>query len=70
VLAAAAALVVAGCGGSSSSRKGPPALLYVSTQDDDYAIFEQGTWATWVEAGTWEDAEAAAVKGMKEDDDT
>ena len=38
--------------------------------DDDYAIFEQGTWATWVEAGTWEDAEAAAVKGMKEDDDT
>jgi Tol biopolymer transport system component len=39
VLAALAALVVAGCGGSSSSRKGPPALLYVSTQDDDYAIF-------------------------------
>jgi Tol biopolymer transport system component len=39
VLAAVAALVGAGCGGSSSSRKGPPALLYVSTQDDDYAIF-------------------------------
>ncbi len=39
VLAALATLIVAGCGGSSSSRKGPPALLYVSTQDDDYAIF-------------------------------
>jgi Tol biopolymer transport system component len=39
VLAALAALVVTGCGGSSSSRKGPPALLYVSTHDDDYAIF-------------------------------
>jgi hypothetical protein len=36
--------------------------------DDDYTIFEQGTWATWVEARTWEEAEAAAVTGMKEDD--
>jgi Tol biopolymer transport system component len=38
-LAVLAALVVAGCGGSSSARKGPAALLYVSTEDDDYAIF-------------------------------
>jgi hypothetical protein len=36
--------------------------------DDDYGIFEQGTWATWVEAETWQDAETSAVKAMKEDD--
>lgn len=38
LLAALAALIVAGCGGSSRP-KGPPALIFVSTEDDDYAIF-------------------------------
>jgi hypothetical protein len=36
--------------------------------EDGYAIFEQGTWATWVEAETREEAEAAAVKDMRDND--
>ena len=36
--------------------------------DDDYVLFEQGTWATWVEAETWEEAEAAAIKDMRENE--
>jgi hypothetical protein len=33
--------------------------------EDDLDIFEQGTWATWVDADTWEEAEVAAIEDMR-----